>query len=552
MVDYLVLARKWRPQKFSEIVGQEHIVTTLQNALSKKRVAHAYLFTGPRGIGKTSTARILAKALNCKEGVNLEPCNQCSFCQEITGGRSLDVLEIDGASNRGIDEVRNLRENTKFGTSGTRYKIYIIDEVHMLTREAFNALLKTLEEPPAHVRFIFATTTPEKLPLTVLSRCQRFDFRRIPISNITQKLEEIAEKEEVKASKDVLYAIAKNSSGSLRDAESVLDQLATFSNKDIKVQEVNNLLGLVEEDVFFQMTELLLKREVAEIWKLIDYLVNEGKNIRKFLEDYLYFFRNLLLLREGYDSPDLVNINPSSKQKLKELAQFFSVTQILQLIDKLAEFGYRLKMSETPNRELEVSMLRLIREVDLPQADKPASQRPAPTKEKQPACWSTGGVETNPPQDLPEKRDIPKTLPVKTVEKEVEKEEKQDKSPDLAELKKVWSEVVKKISAEKNSLGAILKHSEVVSVNDSKVNIGVSKINSYSENFLNRNKKFIETLLKEKISLKLKVDFSSLTSSSVSEKKVSDKTAPGAGGEIGEEKAIVQKAVSIFEAKIVK
>ena len=217
-MSYIVFARKWRPQNFDEIIGQEHIATTLKNAIELNRVAHAYLFSGPRGTGKTSTARILAKALNCASGPTPTPCNNCTPCKEITSGISLDCIEIDGASNRGIDEVRALRENVKFAPSGGKFKIYIIDEVHMLTSEAFNALLKTLEEPPAHIKFIFATTRPYKLLPTILSRCQRFDFKRIPLELITSKLKKITAEEKINATEEALFYIAKAAGGSMRDA----------------------------------------------------------------------------------------------------------------------------------------------------------------------------------------------------------------------------------------------------------------------------------------------------------------------------------------------
>jgi len=230
---YLVLARKWRPQLFEEVVGQQHITQTLQNAISQKRVAHAFLFTGARGVGKTSTARILAKALNCEKGPQINPCGQCTNCQEVTHGTSMDVIEIDGASNRGIDEIRELKENVRYTPAKSRYKIYIIDEVHMLTKEAFNALLKTLEEPPPHIIFIFATTEPHKIPATILSRCQRYDFKRIPFREVIGSLKRIVEEEKIQISQRGLLSIAQESEGSLRDAQSLLDQVIAYAGKNI-------------------------------------------------------------------------------------------------------------------------------------------------------------------------------------------------------------------------------------------------------------------------------------------------------------------------------
>jgi DNA polymerase-3 subunit gamma/tau len=245
---YTVFALKWRPQDFNNIVGQNHIVNTLKSAIEKNRLAHAYLFAGPRGVGKTSTARILAKSLNCKSGPTLTPCQKCPSCLEIIQGRSLDVIEIDGASNRGIDEIRALRENVKFAPSSGKFKVYIIDEVHQITSDGFNALLKTLEEPPEFVKFIFATTHPHKIMPTILSRCQRLDFRRISVVEIIAQLERIVKAEKISVDKEVLFAIAKASDGSLRDAESILDQLVSFSKDQISLKDVGSVLGLVDQE----------------------------------------------------------------------------------------------------------------------------------------------------------------------------------------------------------------------------------------------------------------------------------------------------------------
>ena len=263
-MSYLVLARKYRPSNFDEVIGQEHITELLKSAMLSNRVAHSYLFCGPRGIGKTSCARILAKSLNCQEGPTTTPCNKCSSCQEISRGTSFDVLEIDGASNRGIDEIRTLRQNVKFAPSYGRYKIYIVDEVHMLTTEAFNALLKTLEEPPEHVKFIFATTDPNKVPPTIISRCQRCDFKRIPLKLAAESLAKICEAEKFKIEQEALYAIAKACQGSFRDALSILDQVSVLSDREIKGEDVYSMLGLVEKDFLFEMANALAEKNCSK------------------------------------------------------------------------------------------------------------------------------------------------------------------------------------------------------------------------------------------------------------------------------------------------
>ncbi len=274
---YQVLARKWRPQQFDDVVGQEHVTTTLKNAIAQNRLAHAYLFVGPRGIGKTSIARIFAKALNCVKGPTATPCDECDSCREITEGRSLDVLEIDGASNNGVEQVRELRDTVRYAPARGKFKIYIIDEVHMLTTQAFNALLKTLEEPPAHVKFIFATTEPQKVLPTILSRCQRFDLRRIPASLIVKHLKEIAKKEKVAIDDEALAAIARGAEGGLRDAESTLDQLIAFCGNKIAEADVLSVFGLVAHDRIAALTDAVLDGQTTKSLQVLKELDDAGQ-----------------------------------------------------------------------------------------------------------------------------------------------------------------------------------------------------------------------------------------------------------------------------------
>jgi DNA polymerase-3 subunit gamma/tau len=295
-MSYIVLSRRYRPKSFNEIVGQKHVVTTLVNALQSNRVAHAYLFAGPRGVGKTSMARILSKALNCQKGTTAEPCNNCSTCNSITNGNDIDVLEIDGASNRGIDEVRNIRQNVGYAPAVSRYKIYIIDEVHMLTKEAFNAILKTLEEPPEHVKFIFATTSPGRVPDTVQSRCQRFDFKNISVSDISDRLAQICKTENIAAEKEVLQLIAQYARGGLRDSESILDQLASFCHEKITLRDVYDIFGVVSEEKLSSLIDSFIQKKPELSIEIFHEVMESGKDIESFVDQLLLYIRDLLLV----------------------------------------------------------------------------------------------------------------------------------------------------------------------------------------------------------------------------------------------------------------
>ena len=353
-MSYIVLARKWRPQTFDQVIGQEHVTTTLKNSIEAGRIAHAYLFSGPRGVGKTSTARILSKALNCEKGPTSKPCLKCISCKEITAGSSLDILEIDGASNRGIDEIRNLRANIGFAPATGKYKVYIIDEVHMLTTEAFNALLKTLEEPPAHVKFIFATTQPHKVPATILSRCQRFDFRRITVTELVEKLQTIVADEKIKASSEALLYIARAADGSMRDAETILDQLISFCEGKIEAGDVTNMLGMVSQDIFIELTRAVIDRDSAAGLKIVDNIINQGKDISQFLCGLIEHFRNIMVAKVSPASVDLIDLPADQIKILNELAQKLSFEEIFFIFSILSQAEYNIKRSRSEEHTSEL------------------------------------------------------------------------------------------------------------------------------------------------------------------------------------------------------
>ena len=337
-MDYLAFALKYRPKNFDEVVGQEHVVSALKNAILKNRIHHAYLFSGPRGVGKTSLARILAKSLNCTQGPTINPCGKCTSCIEINKGASLDVIEIDGASNRGIDEIRTLRENVRLTTAYARYKIYIIDEVHMLTQEAFNALLKTLEEPPSHVKFIFATTHPQKVLPTILSRCQKFQFNLLSTEKIVEKLKKIMSLENLVVDEDTLYAVARASGGSVRDAESLLDTIVPVILEKGKVEDVFSFLGIFDEDTLNKTLKYIVEKDISALLYFIDNLTKEGKDLISFINFLIGYLRNLLLAKlsiKGFR--ELTEISSSSKEFILKLSDLIAVQEILKIMDLLVE-----------------------------------------------------------------------------------------------------------------------------------------------------------------------------------------------------------------------
>jgi DNA polymerase-3 subunit gamma/tau len=359
-MSYQVTARKWRPLVFEDVVGQSHVTNTLRNAIASKRLAHAYLFSGARGTGKTTTARILAKAINCSSPNDTNPDNECELCKEITAGRSLDVIEIDGASNRGVEEIRNLRESVRYTPTRGKYKVYIIDEVHMLTKEAFNALLKTLEEPPEHVIFIFATTEVHKIPMTILSRCQRFDFRRISIEEITGNLRAISKEEKVTIDEDALMIVAKKADGALRDAQSIFDQIRAFCGNEITASDVLKVLNAVDEELYFRVTDLIKTQDVKGGLELVEEIVKSGYDIREFLGGLSEHLRNLLVVITT-EATELVEASELYRKRYQEEAKQFRQNDILRLIKLVNDLEQSIRWSPQPRFKLEAGLLQMIK-----------------------------------------------------------------------------------------------------------------------------------------------------------------------------------------------
>jgi DNA polymerase III subunit gamma/tau len=412
-MSYQVIARKYRPQRFSDVVGQEHVTQTLANAIQQNRIAHAYLFCGPRGTGKTTVARIFAKCLNCTDGPKVEFDAEDPRCREITEGRSLDVIEIDGASNRGIEEIRELRDTVRYAPASSRFKIYIIDEVHMLTKEAFNALLKTLEEPPAHAKFMFATTEPEKVLSTILSRCQRFDLRRIPTTLIVQHLARIAELESVRIDAPALHAIARGADGGMRDAESTLDQLISFCGGQIQEPDVLSMFGLAAQGQILALAHAILAGDLEACLRLLDELTRHGKDLGRLLADLLGHFRNLLVFKVAGGDLKLLQLSETEAQSLAKQAGQVESEALGRIMEVLADHEWRLRDAASKRILIEVAVLKSIearRSVPINsilqtlyqlRAESPATEtvRPAQVLEKSPV--NTPPATPHPTEPLP-------------------------------------------------------------------------------------------------------------------------------------------------------
>jgi DNA polymerase-3 subunit gamma/tau len=357
-MSYIVLARKYRPQTFSEVYAQDHVTEILQNAIESKRIAHAFLFTGPRGVGKTSMARILAKSLNCEEGPSAHPCNKCHNCLEITAGTSSDVIEIDGASNTGVDDIRELQKELMYAPSQSQYKIYIIDEVHMLSKNAFNALLKTLEEPPENVLFIFATTEAQKVLATIVSRCQRYDFKRIPVEAIVKRLREITASENIQIDDESLYMIARKADGGMRDALSLMDQVLSYCLNDVSGEKVREIFGMIPNQVFSNIFSMVKRRDSANLIASLHQVLEDGMDPQELLINMTEFIRVTLLRKTGVTPQDIV---ADEYPLFDAVADEFTPTELLYLISTLMQTRTDLKGSSNPQLVLEVLMLKLSR-----------------------------------------------------------------------------------------------------------------------------------------------------------------------------------------------
>ncbi len=492
-MSYQVLARKWRPQKFDDVVGQGHITRTLQNAIASKRLAHAFLFSGPRGVGKTTTARILAKALNCAEGPTPIPCGKCDSCLETTAGNSVDVIEIDGASNRGIEHIRELREAVKYAPVGGRYKVYVIDEVHMLTNEAFNALLKTLEEPPPHVIFIFATTEPQKIPATIHSRCQRYSFKRISLTELIGRLRQVAGAEHITISDQGLSLIARAAEGSMRDAQSLLDQAVSFSGLEIQDADIQTTLGSIAQITLQKITAGLFSHDAAGLLKLVDELLEQGQDLRLLLSGLVEHLRNILVVKIAKEPGRIVELPAVDIEAIKQQGASVETDRLLVLFDSLSKTLEDMRWSPHQRFTLEIGLVKACSLTQL----KPLAEVLAHIKELEmhiAAC--------DPPATMPNHSYGQK--PHATLQKN------QNTSPEpSAETASaqgdVWNKIVRIIKEKKPNLASLIAQSKLIEISDTKLVIGIPGSFQLDQAEKLENRRYIEQVAEEVLNKKIQV-----------------------------------------------
>src|SRR5205823_3220382 len=504
----------YRPQTFDDLVGQTHVSRTLKNAVAQNRLAHAYLFVGPRGIGKTSTARILAKALNCVNGPTVTPCGVCDNCREIAAGNSLDVIEIDGASNNSVEDVRQLRDNVRYAPAKGRYKIYLIDEVHMLSAAAFNALLKTLEEPPPHVKFIFATTEPQKVLPTILSRCQRFDLHRIPANLIAKHLQFIAGQEKITLEPAAAHAIARGADGGLRDAESMLDQLVAFCGENITEPDVLNVFGFTSEQTVAKFTDRLLRGETPEALELLHEEAEKGKDMMKLMSDLISYLRDLLVgkVKPGALAEDL---NPELQKSLEAQAAMIETDRLLELIDQFAAAEGRMKWAPNKRLHFEVAVIKAIQtlsqvtlnEVIENLAALRDGKSPTPTA---PLPKSSAKIPALSPKKLEAPR-VAEKAPVRETKAAFEEQVSAfQPSANAVDHEAVWRKVVEETRSRRPLIGPWLASAKALGIEGYFFLVGFPPEQKTAMESLSnsRTRDFLEALLKEISGQDFKVKFS--------------------------------------------
>jgi len=504
------LYREYRPRRFEDVLGQDHIVNTLRNQIKNNNIGHAYLFSGTRGTGKTSTAKIFSRAVNCLNNIDGSPCNECEICRGLLDGSIMDVIEMDAASNRGVNDIRELRDKVAYPPSSASYKVYIIDEVHMLTQEAFNALLKTLEEPPKHLIFILATTEPEKIPQTILSRCQRFDFKRITTELIIENMKKITDSLALNVEEDALKLIARNADGGMRDALSLLDQCISFSDGDMKYEDALEILGIVNLDVVFSMVDSIVARSIEDILLTIDKMLGDGRDVHQFIRDIIKHFRDLMIVKTFKNSSRLVEVDGPTMEKYEAQARELRLDYIVKILEILTEVDTKAKNSTEPRVLLEMAMIKIVRSENLSleerierleagkllvKTPKEVSKKDRPREEKTP--------EVGKGASLGEKTSESKESELKVKEIDPVKDK------DLVGLRENWEAIKNKVKSIQVSTSVLLQHSEITGFDGKFVDIDYPEAFETMRKLIanENNKKIVEDVLTEFLGEKIEVRF---------------------------------------------
>ncbi len=515
-MSYKVLSLKYRPQSFLDVIGQDHVTQTLINAFKKNRVGQGYIFTGPRGVGKTTTARILAKGLNCKNSKNGNPCNKCNICDEITEYRNLDVLEIDGASNRGIEEIRNLRELIKFSPMNSSYKIFIIDEVHMLTNQAFNALLRTLEEPPAHGKFIMCTTDIHKVPDTIISRCQRFDFNRISINDIKESVNSILSEEKINSDLESVEAIAVKSEGSMRDALSILDQIIAFSDNKINYKDVEKILGLVSSELYFRLTNSINDKNSDLLLETLTEIRNGGIPIDDVVKGLNVHIRNLMYASLN-DGVKALEMSDDLKKEYVKSSKLWDIRDLLRITEVLNDLELNINRSNQPYIMFEISALKLLEMDQSISIEELLNQSSNNVKDDVSTEKDQKKDDSILNNEIEEKVIKDKVIEKNEVHKKDEKPDKvieekndDDLSLDIESMKGKWSTIITNVTNVRTSIGIVLEHSSPIDFDKKALKIGVYNQPKFSLDLLNNNKEVIEKVIANELKQRVSINFSEI------------------------------------------
>ncbi|MDZ7316870.1 MAG: DNA polymerase III subunit gamma/tau [candidate division KSB1 bacterium] len=555
-MSYQVLARKYRPMFFEDVVGQEHVTQTLQNAIRQNRIANAYLFCGPRGVGKTTVARLLSKAVNCDHGPTVRPCNECPSCIEINESRSLDVLEIDGASNRGIDEVRNLRESLRYAPNPGKSRIYIIDEVHMLTTEAFNALLKSLEEPPPRVLFIFATTEVHKVPTTIVSRCQRFDFKRIPIRRIIEQLRELCAKEEIVIDDESLRMIAEKGDGSMRDAESILDQVIAFAGKTITNQQVAELLGVIGLPLFFEVTDIIRRGDSRAAVDLVQRIFTEGYDFAVFLNGLAEHLRNVLVVKVTGNTDELTVADEFAHRYL-QLSAEFQTEDLLRLIKMAVETESLMRRSSNARLHLETALIKMTTMTSSVQLSELVAHLQE-AKKKSPQPKLTPSVSNTPrPEATAPLLESPAPMGDKKSSGSVTAHEQAaEAGPPLTleQIEAQWPAVLEAVKSRAVAVAAALIEGWPVRLSASYLEIGFAGRNGFHQAAVERHSRSLEEILQERFGRRLRIRCVEVSEETLRQVRkvtpVSDKKEEFE--RLKAESDLVRTIVDLFDAEFIK